>query len=93
MVITCNRCGDEVDSLFAVCKCYPKKRRLKMHRQRVTRKGDTDFNLTCNDNRLKSFFGLKDYLTELVVYKLDELLTPLRTETLTDKEAQEINLD
>lgn len=56
--------------------------------QIISKKDNIDFDLTCNDNRLKSFVGLKDYLTELIIDQLDKILTPIEG-AISDKEAQE----
>lgn len=57
--------------------------------QIIAKKGDIDFTLSCNENRKVSFYGLKDYLNDILQYSLESILTPFRKETLTEEEAQE----
>lgn len=54
-------------------------------------KGDIDVNLTCNDNRRKSFYGQGDSLGETIQHHLESILTPIRAyESISNEEAQKL---
>lgn len=56
--------------------------------QIVTQKGDIDFKVTCNENRRASFHGLKSYLEDTIYQSLESIITPIRSETLTEQEKE-----
>ena len=54
--------------------------------QVVAQKGDIDFKVSCNESRKASFYGLKDYLVDTIDHALRSIITPMRSETLTEQE-------
>jgi len=57
--------------------------------QIVAQKGDIDFKVSCNENKRASFYGLKDYLVDTIDHALRSIITPMRSETLTEQEKDE----
>jgi len=43
--------------------------------QVVHRKNDVDFSLSCNENKRRSFYGLKEYLNDTLYHALESVLT------------------
>lgn len=56
--------------------------------QIVAKRGDIDFTLSCCESRKASFYGLTDYLGELLDDCLKTVTSQLRTETINESEVE-----
>lgn len=50
--------------------------------QILFRKNDIDFSLNCNEERKRTFYGLREYLLDTISYSLRSILSPMRTEII-----------